>query len=343
MEAIIHGWVEPLPLVVLLLITVAALAVLARGADMVVEQAVALSRQWGVPTIIIGATVVSLGTTLPEAAVSVAAAVKGSPGLALGNAVGSIITDCGLILGLAAMIKPLPLQREVVNKQGWIQVGAGVLLVVLCVPWHAPRTAFTAGGHLPQWGGFLLVAGLVAYLYYSIQSTRRGAVSSFIPEELEAQTGSKDPAWKSFSLLLGGIALILIGAQVLIPTVQAGAVRIGVPEAVIAASLVAFGTSLPELVTALNAVRRGHGELAVGNVIGADILNVLFVAGLSAAVTPGGLTADTRFFQLLFPGMLVLLIVFRIGVYFQRTHLSRAFGFALLALYALIMTLSYVV
>lgn len=336
MEHLIQNLVQDLPLLVLLIIIALALAVLAKGADLLVEEAVALSRSWGVPTVIIGATIVSLGTTLPEAAVSVLAAVQGNPALALGNAVGSIITDCGLILGLCATLRPLPLERSVVNRQGWIQVGAGCLLVLFAFPWGAPSQALTMGGRLPQWGGFVLVALLVVYLWASVRSARQEKTVVEEAEDIPANTGMR-----TFLLLGAGIALVLLGSQILIPTVEVTALRLGVPQAVIAATLVAFGTSLPELVTCLNAVRRGHGELAVGNVIGADILNVLFVAGLSASVTTGGLVADERFFKILFPGMLALLVVFRIGIAFQKDHLGRIFGVVLLLIYLLVTTISY--
>ena len=323
-------------MIALLGVLVVSLYVLAKGADLLVEEAVSLSRAWGVPTVIIGATIVSLGTTLPEAAVSVMAAVGGNPDLALGNAVGSIITDCGLILGLAAVISPLPLQRSVVNRQGWIQVGAGVLLVLLCVPWMAPGTVWTTGGRLMQWGGFVLIALLVVYLLVSVLNAR-GTSEAALAGHGEVQ----QPAWKTLLLLFCGIALVVGSSHVLIPTVEIIALDLGVPQAVIAATLVAFGTSLPELVTALNAVRRGHGELAVGNVIGADILNVLFVAGLSAAVTPAGLAADPRFFRLLFPAMLTLLVVFRLGIWMQKEKLGRPFGLVLLAIYGSTTVASY--
>ena len=345
MEDLIHSWVAPLPLPVLFVIIVIALYILAKGADLLVDEAVALSKLWGLPTVVIGATIVSLGTTLPEAAVSVAAAIQGSPGLALGNAVGSIITDCGLILGLAAVLKPLPLDRAIVNRQGWIQVAAGVALILFTLPWSNLGSMFSKGGHLPQWAGIVLVAGLFAYLYFSIRSARLGVapVGVDLVDAASPEDAEKRSRMRTLGLLFLGIALVVLSAQVLIPSVQVSAIRLGVPEAVIAATLVALGTSLPEMVTALNAVRKGHGELAVGNVIGADILNVLFVAGVSAAVTPGGLIAEPRFFRLLFPGMLALLIAFRIGIFFQRTHLTRAFGLVLIVLYAVIVGTSYFV
>lgn len=341
MEGILHHWFEPLPLAVLGLIIAVSLYVLAKGADLLVDEAIALAKLWGVSPVVIGATVVSLGTTLPEAAVSVSAALSGNPDLALGNAVGSIITDCGLILGLAALIAPLPINRAVVNRQGWIQFGAGVLLVLLATPWGNLGGTFSVGGVVPQWAGFVLVALLVVYLVYSLRSARRGGVT-LLEEVDEAAPAARSP-WKVFFLLTAGIALVVGASQVLIPAVEIGAVRIGVPQAVIAATLVAFGTSLPELVTALNAVRRGHGELAIGNVIGADILNVLFVAGVSAAATPTGLIATPHFFKILFPGMLLLLLTFRIGVIFQRDHLGRGFGAVLLLLYLLVMGASYLI
>ena len=116
--------------------------------------------------------------------------------------------------------------------------------------------------------------------------------------------------------LIGSIAIVVVSAQILIPTVKTLAIKFNIPEEIIAATLVAFGTSLPELVTAITAVfGGGHGELAVGNIIGADILNVLFVAGVSAAATPAGLQASGKFFQFLFPAMVFILIVFRIGIF----------------------------
>jgi cation:H+ antiporter len=318
---------------------VASLAVIGKGADWLVTEAVALSERSGIPKMIIGATIVSLGTTSPEAAVSVLAAVQGSPGLALGNAVGSIICDTGLILGLAAIVAPLKIDRSVVNRQGWMQLGAGFLLVAATFPWLSPGSAFDTGGRLPQLAGIVFLILLAAYLWYCVKCSRDGSVAVHL-EEYEDDVGKA----KGLIFLKLIIALILVvgSARVLIPAVEEAAYRIHVPESVVAATLVAFGTSLPELVTALTAARRGHGELALGNVIGADILNVLFVAGASAAVTRGGLTAGSHFFTLLFPAMLGVLIVLRIGIFTSGDWMKRGFGFILLAVYVLVTFLSYI-
>jgi cation:H+ antiporter len=147
--------------------------------------------------------------------------------------------------------------------------------------------------------------------------------------------------WLVLLKLIAAVLVVVLASHLLIPGVREAALRLGVPSAILAASLVAFGTSLPELVTAITASLRGHGDLAVGNVIGADILNVLFVAGLSAAVTPAGLAAPPEFFRVLFPAMLLVLIVFRVGVVMSRERLGRKFGYILVATYVVAMVVSY--
>jgi cation:H+ antiporter len=285
---------------------------------------------------VVGATIVSLGTTAPEAAVSVLAAVQGAPGLALGNAVGSVITDTGMILGLACLIAPLRLDPKIVNRQGWIQLGAGVLLVLLSVPWTRPEQTFGEGGRLSQQSGFLLLVLLATYLYVSVRWAGQHRAATEGGEDL-----GRGPAWLTLIKLVVALAVVVISAHVVIPGVTEAAMRISVPESVIAATLVAFGTSLPELVTAVTAARRGQGELAVGNVIGADILNVLFVAGAAAAVTPVGLHAGGNFFSVLFPAMLFILVIFRIGIFVSQDALRRGFGYVLLAAYCIYIVAGY--
>ena len=321
---------------ILLASIAASLLVLGKAADVLVDEAVELSASLRIPPMVVGATIVSLGTTAPEAAVSVLAAIEGSPGLALGNAVGSVIADTGLILGLACLIAPLRLDPKIVNRQGWIQISAGLLLVLLSVPWTRPDQLFTSGGTLAQESGFVLLALLAAYLYVSVRwagQQRSGTEKSDSPQQ--------SPAWLTLLKLIAAIAFVVVSAHFVIPGVTEAAMRVSVPESVIAATLVAFGTSLPELVTAVTAARRGQGELAVGNVIGADILNVLFVAGAAAAVTPAGLHAGGNFFSVLFPAMLFILIIFRMGVLVSKDVLRRGFGYVLLAGYCLYIVAVY--
>ena len=304
--------------------------VLGKAADWLVSEAVVLSERSGLPKVVIGATVVSLGTTSPEAAVSVLAAIGGQPGIALGNAVGSVICDTGLILGLACLLFRPHVPRKIVNRQGWVQLAAGVLLVVLCIPWPHPYRAFTAGGNLSQISGFLLVGLLIGYLRLSVYWAKHG-IEEVSLEEFEVDTRASTVF--IVAKLLFAVALVIISSWLLIPAVQEAAGRLGIPEAIIAATLIAFGTSLPELVTVIIASARGHGDLAVGNVIGADVLNILFVAGTAAAVTSGGLDAPHYFFKNQFPAMLIILVVFRVGVALSGDRLGRTLGAALLLTY----------
>lgn len=340
MEQWITELANGLPSLALFAIIAVTLYTLGKGADWLVDEAVILSTRWGLGKAVIGATIVSIGTTTPEAAVSVLSALQGKPGLALGNAVGSIICDTGLILGLASLIAPLPLNRQLASRLSNVQVGAGILLVLGCFPWTSPAKVFTQGGTLPQLVGVVFVVLLALYIYQSIRwasATGANPENGEEVEEVEEASG-----FGTLLKLIGSIAIIVVSAQILIPTVSIMAERIGVPKHIISATLVAFGTSLPELVTAITAVRRGHGELAVGNIIGADILNVLFVAGVSASATQGGLQADGQFFQFLFPAMLFILIVFRCGIFVSGDQLKRPFGIVLVGTWLLVTILSYV-
>ncbi|MGJ3244078.1 MAG: sodium:calcium antiporter, partial [Opitutales bacterium] len=214
MESALSSFFQSTPLIALLGIIAVAVFVLGKGADLLVDEAVALSKRLGVPSVIIGATIVSLGTTLPEAAVSVLAAVRGNPDLALGNSVGSIICDTGLILGLAAMISPLPLQRSVVNRQGWLQLGAGILLVLLCFPWLNPSAALTTGGTLSQLEGFILVGLLVVYIFTSIKWVNHDGDPAVLPDEaLEGHVpAEKASNLKILGQLVMGLARVLVAS-----------------------------------------------------------------------------------------------------------------------------------
>jgi len=349
MEQFIEETLLGYPDAVLLVVIAVMLGVLAKFADLVVDYAVVLSQRSGVPKVIIGATVVSLGTTAPEVAVSVLAAFKGDSEIALGNAVGSIICDTGLILGIACLIRPLAIPFETANRQGWVQLGAAVLLVLFCVPWSNPAAPYTDGtaGVFPRWGGFVFLGLLAVYLWLSVKWSKAAVVSggsgdAVSEESPEHKADGNETAIRTLVKLIFAIAGVVLSANVLIPAIRIMAERWGAPASVIAATMVAFGTSLPELITAVQAARRGHGDLAVGNIIGADILNALFVAGASAAVTTTGLVAVAIFFQLQFPAMLIVLVVFRIGIATSKGTLGRGFGCVLLGTYLVYLVLNII-
>lgn len=326
----------------LAVVLVLCLGLLGKSADVLVEEAADLSLALGIPRVIVGATIVSLGTTLPEAVVSVLSAVRGEPDIALGNAVGSIICDTGLILGISCLIAPLPVDARLVNRQGLIQLAAAVALVGLCVPWTTLGDVFHSGGRLPRWAGWMFLALLAVYIVWSIQSARRTADDEAMEDESADVLHGGRSTFVRLAIMAIAILGVVAASEVLIAATRETAMRLHVPQGVIAATLVAFGTSLPELTICVTSTLKGRGDLAIGNIIGADILNVLFVSGAGAAVTAGGLYAGPEFFKAQFPAMLVILITFRIALAVRRGDtLPRAAGAVLVSLYMIYLGLSF--
>lgn len=326
MEDLVLSIINPMPVIALLAIIGVSLFTLSKGADLLIDEAVAVSGYLRVPKAIIGATIVSLGTTLPELSVSTMAAIQGSPDMALGNAVGSIIANTGLIIGLAALLRPIDIDRGSIRLQGWVKMISAGLLIVFSLPFLSEGST----GTIYQWMGFVFVAMLAAYLYWSFQESRK---SSYLSSDEDEEEVSKAEIIKKFLMMAVGMAIVILSSQVLIPTVELTAIKVGVPQSIIAATLVAFGTSLPELTTAVKASLRGHGDLAVGNIIGADILNVLFVIGVSAAVTPEGLLVPTIFYRVHYPAMAIILLTFRFVTLNKGSRIRRWEGILLIALY----------
>ena len=339
-EAVLQQFVGGLNTPILLIIIAFWIVLLSYGADWMIDGVVALAERTGMPKIVIGATVVSLGTTLPEAFVSVMAAYMGNPGLALGNGVGSIIADTGLIFGLTVVLATVPVNRFILNRTGWVQVGSATLLVVIA----AGILVTTPEGQEPmlgRWVGFLFLCLLAAYLYVTYYWSKQGGDLTGGEEEDEDEDEEEMPLSKAWIMVVGGLFLIILGARVLVPSASEIAFRFGVPEDVIAATMVAFGTSLPELMTAIAAVRKGHPEITVGNIVGADVLNSLFVIGAAAAAAP--LAIPSNFFYFHFPAMLIILYSFRIFITMNNKTgvFQRWQGVWLLTVYGVYVFLQY--
>ncbi len=327
--------VAGVPTLGLVLLIVVSILVLSRGADWMIEGAVHLARRTGLPKIVIGATIISLGTTTPEAFVSVMAAWMGNPGLALGNGVGSIICDTGLIFGLTCLLATVPVNRYILNRTGWVQVGSATLLVAVSLVALAMAPDRPT---LQRWVGFFFLFLLCVYMYITYSWARSGAEAASGAEIAEEEGIA--PMWKALTQVLGGLLLVVAAARVLIPSAAELAGRMGVPEDVIAATMVAFGTSLPELMTAVTAVRKGHPEITVGNIVGADVLNCLFVIGASAAARP--LEIPANFFLFHFPAMLIILYSFRAFITMNRDGLFKRWqGAWLLGIYLVYLALQY--
>jgi len=335
-EAFLQQFLAELSTASLLGIIIICVALLSKGADWMIDGVVDLAERTGLPKIVIGATVVSLGTTLPEAFVSVMAAYMGNPGLALGNGVGSIIADTGLIFGLTCVLATVPVNRFILNRTGWVQVGAATLLVAIAV---IPLLRGDAEPVLERWVGFLFLLLLVGYLYITYVWARQGSV--MVMEEGEEDSAQELMGiGKCWLLVIGGLLMIVAGARVLVPVASEIALRFGVPDDVVAATMVAFGTSLPELMTAIAAVRKGHPEITVGNIVGADVLNCLFVIGAAAVAAP--LAIPENFYYFHFPAMLIILFSFRVFISMNRSGVFHRWqGGWLLAVYAVYVVLGY--
>lgn len=363
MPAGMENWVGQQSTWLLLVFAAVAMGIVIKGADWLVEGAAGIAQKLGMPKVVVGATIVSLGTTSPEAAVSVLAAFSGDAGLAIGNGVGSIIADTGLIFGMGCLMCRLPADKFVLSRQGWVQLGSAVILAALCYfLWAVQGNDAT----IPRVAGFGFVVLLVGYLLISVRWARQHPIllpdavqdtrSDLVPDVSEAVPPHAGHGLLAlFGLGLAGLALIIASGDVLVASVTTVAERWRVPDAVIASTIVALGTSLPELVTGLTAIRKGHPELLVGNVIGADILNVLFVIGVSACakelplvetdaagqLIPGGNTILT----IMLPAMLIMLIYFRACIFsaVRHGHFARWMGAPLVAMYLAYLVVSYAV
>ncbi|MHA6345128.1 calcium/sodium antiporter [Roseivivax sp. CAU 1761] len=250
-----------------LLYVALGLAALLGGGEFLVSGSVALAQRFRVPPMVIGLTLVGFGTSAPELFTSLQAARTGAPGIALGNVVGSNIANILLILGVAAVLRPIPVNRARLWRDGLWLGGSAVLLAVLLLSPEIGRLS-----------GLVLFAGLVAFLAVTL----RGDPTAVAPETEVAPASAAASALR----FAGGLALTLLGAVLLVDGATGIARGLGVSEAVIGLTLVAVGTSLPELVTSVMAARKGHGDVALGNVIGSNIFNILGILGITALVSP---------------------------------------------------------
>lgn len=253
--------------------TLGGLLLLIFGADFLVRGAVGLSRRFGISPLVIGLTVIALGTSLPELVVTVRAAYADAVGMAVGNVVGSNIANILLILGVGAMLSPIACSRSALMRDGMAMMAAMALFVVV---------AFA--GTLGLWHGLAGLALLAAYLYGSYR-TDKSAVASYT-QEAEEITPIRGPLVVDLAAVIGGLIAVIAGAELLVGGAIGLARAFGVSEEVIGLTLVALGTSLPELATTVAAGLRKHAEVALGNALGSNLFNTLGIMGVVAVLQP---------------------------------------------------------
>jgi cation:H+ antiporter len=245
------------------------------GGDVLVRGAVTLAQRLEVPPLVIGLTVVAFGTSSPELVVSLDAVLSGAPEIAIGNVVGSNIANILLVLGLPAMIFPIVCDVNAIRRDGAIMFAVTIGFIALC--WS---------GQLLNWQGAIMTSLLCGYLTWCYFSGRdeNEATAEAIVDEIEGIAARPHSIWLSLIFILGGIAALVLGADLLIDGGVEIAVAAGVSEATIGLSLIALGTSLPELATSLVAAIRRHGDVAIGNVIGSNLFNILGIMGITSMV-----------------------------------------------------------
>ena len=307
-----------------ILLFAVGLVLLIKGGDWFVDGATAVARRFHLPDIIVGATVVSIGTTLPEVMVSTTGALQGQGALAYGNAIGSIICNTALIAAISVACNPGPINRKTMQMPVIFFFASAA---VYCF-------ASYVLGEFPRWLGFVMLGMFVLYMVLNV---RHGIKH---PDEVEVEEeGKKHPFWLELVMLVAGAAVIAVGANLLVDNGTQIAEKLGVPQTVIALTFVALGTSLPELITTITSLRKGHASLGIGNVIGANVFNLVLVSGASVALAPFKVPVGKLLFGqnaslvLDIPLMVIVMLLLTVPA-LAKKKLSRWQGIVLLAIYA---------
>ena len=258
-------------------------ALLIKGGDWFVDGSVGLAHRFRLPELLIGATVVSIGTTLPEVMVSSQAALEGNAGISYGNAIGSVICNTSLIAALTVAIRPGKVDPKTFRlPTAFFFLAAASYALV----------AWTLG-RFSRWMGVAYLLVFVGYMILStLQMKKHPELSDEPEEDGSAEEEKKKPLWQELLLLVVGAAAIALGARFLVDNGTLIAAALGVPDSVIGLTMVALGTSLPELITAITSLIKGHGALSLGNVIGANLFNIILVSGMAITISPFAVPAE---------------------------------------------------
>ena len=313
---------------------IVGLILLIKGGDWFVDGATGIAERFHLPEILIGATVVSIGTTLPEVMVSATSALTGHGEIAYGNAIGSIICNAALSAAITIAVKPGPVDAGSLKLPMFFFFGAAVFYAGIAY----------ASGYFSRGIGIVLLSIFVVYIVLTVKQMKmapadKNGQAEDIGEVGAGEEGKESPLWKDFLLLVVGAALIAVGADLLVDNGTLIAQALGVPESVIALTFVALGTSLPELVTAITSLAKGHGSLSLGNVIGANLFNLVLVSGVSVTLSPFHIPQGSMLFGqnaslvLDIPVMFGVMLLLALPAFLKK-KLYRVQGIALLAVYA---------
>lgn len=301
---------------------------LIKGGDWFVDGSVGIAHRFNLPELLIGATVVSVGTTLPEVMVSCQAAMQGNAGISYGNAIGSIICNVSLIAAITIAASPGPVNTNSLRiPAGFFTVAAALYLIF----------ALTTG-RFERWQGFLFLSIFVAYMAVSTLHMKNHPEEAE-PAKKDGKSASEDsPLYKDILLLVVGAVVIAIGANLLVNNGTLIAQWLGVPDSVIGLTMIALGTSLPELITAITSLMKGHGALSLGNIIGANLFNIVLVSGAAIAISPFSIPSEKTImginssFLVDLPVMVLVMAILCVPAFINK-KLSRWQGILLLCIY----------
>lgn len=302
---------------------VIGLILLIKGGDWFVDGATGIAHRFHVPEILIGATVVSIGTTIPEVMVSSSSAFKGISSIAYGNAIGSIICNASLIAAITIAVRPAPIEKKSIRTP--------LIFFFIAAIFYAFNAYFF--GSFSRVSGIVLLVIFAVYILLSVREAKNA------PNEGPSEVEEESPIWKNILLLIIGAALIAVGANLLVDNGTYIAKEVGVPETVIALTFVALGTSLPELVTAITALAKGHSDLSLGNVIGANLFNLVLVSGTAITIRPFDVPSEKLIgaynasLVIDVPLVFIVMLIMTIPA-LVKGKLYRAQGITLLAIYA---------
>ena len=284
---------------------------LVKGADYFVDGAAGVATKFGIPQLVVGLTIVAMGTSAPEAAVSITGAMNGAADISVGNVVGSNILNILIILGITGFITSVAVQKSTLLIEMPFMMGITILLIVLGM----------SGNELTFLEGILLWVCFLAYLAYLYVLAKKGT---------EEEATEERPVWKLLLFILVGGAVVVWGANISVNAATSIATAIGISEKFIGLTIVALGTSLPELVASVTAARKGNADIAIGNIVGSNIFNILFVLGTSALITPIPYKASFLFDGVIAVAAGILLWIATI----RKKELTRSWGIMMLLGYA---------
>ena len=315
-----------MPIYVAIILLIIGMFFLIKGADLFVEGASSVAKMLGIPTLVIGLTLVSIGTSAPEFAVSLTASLKGSNDLSFGNIVGSNIFNTFIVIGVSAILTPLVVSKNMQKYDLPILAGIYLLLALF---------AFVISpGKIVLWESIILFSLTIIYTIFLIFREKKDAPKEEVIENEE----KKKPWWINLIYIVIGLTGIIIGGDFVVDGAKEIALKLGMSEMLIGLTIVAIGTSLPELVTSIVAARKGENDIAVGNAIGSCIFNVILILGFCSILTPA--TVDTRPFFALFDVLVMMLTVILIFIFsLKKREINKYHGIIMICLYVIYLTL----